>query len=238
MSEERVIFLDKILNELKSLEYVINTSKEKDVLPFSFINDAFLKTQYIARLLKDLEALQIGEMRSEIEKLTRYTIKLENERNEGVAVIEDLREQLKKKEREVEEVVGKSNEEDVKEEFVLDDIVINTESRSDDDFAKGFEFPVYTNCSASDVQKREHIQTEKKEVLMDEMKRSLSINDRFLFQRELFKNSRAEMDELFNKVYSFETYDEAEDYLRGNMQWDFDSEVVKDFMRVISNSFK
>lgn len=238
MSEERVIYLDKILDELKSLEGVINTSKEKDVLPFSFISDAFLKTQGIARLLKDLEALQIGEMRSEIEKLTRYTVQLENERAKDAVLIEDLREQILSKEKEVEEVVSENGGEEVKEEFVLDDIVVNPESRFDNDYAKGLEFPVYSNSSVNYVQKRDPIQTGKKEVLMDEMRRSLSINDRFLFQRELFNNSRAEMDDLFNKVYSLKTYEEAEDYLKSNMKWDFESEVVKDFMRVIRNSFK
>lgn len=71
-----------------------------------------------------------------------------------------------------------------------------------------------------------------------DLKRGISLNDRFLFQRELFNNDRHEMNNLMITLNAFDNYDSADDYLRKSMQWNFDDPVVKDFLRVIKKGFE
>ena len=70
-----------------------------------------------------------------------------------------------------------------------------------------------------------------------DLKRGLSLNDRFQFQRELFHNKREEMNGVMIRLNAFETYEKAEEYLKEKMEWDFDAPVVLDFLRVIKKGF-
>lgn len=71
-----------------------------------------------------------------------------------------------------------------------------------------------------------------------DLKRGISLNDRFLFQRELFNNDRHEMNNVMMKLNAFDDYISAEDYLRETTRWNFDDLVVKDFLRVIKKGFE
>ena len=71
-----------------------------------------------------------------------------------------------------------------------------------------------------------------------DIKRGVSLNDRFLFQRELFNNNRNEMNNTLDKLNSLSTYEEAEEYIRDNYSWDFDSQIVSDFLLVVKKGFK
>ncbi len=70
-----------------------------------------------------------------------------------------------------------------------------------------------------------------------DLKRSISLNDRFLFQRELFHNNREEMNQMMIRLNAFDTFDQAESYLREHRSWDFDTPVVEDFLKVIKKGF-
>lgn len=71
-----------------------------------------------------------------------------------------------------------------------------------------------------------------------DLKRSISLNDRFLFQRELFHNDRNEMNKVMISLNAFETFDRAENYLRETRSWDFEDQTVKDFLRIIQKGFE
>jgi hypothetical protein len=70
-----------------------------------------------------------------------------------------------------------------------------------------------------------------------DLQRGISLNDRFLFQRELFHNNREEMNGVMIRLGAFESYEKAEEYLRARMDWDFDQPVVQDFLRLIKKGF-
>jgi len=71
-----------------------------------------------------------------------------------------------------------------------------------------------------------------------DLKRGISLNDRFLFQRELFNNNRQNMNESMDKLSSFDSYEQAEDFLRNSKTWDFEDSIVLDFLTVIKKGFK
>lgn len=66
--------------------------------------------------------------------------------------------------------------------------------------------------------------------------KSLTINDRFRFRRELFAGDDAAMSEAINRISEMDTLSEADDYL-SSMPWESDSEAVSEFMTILSNHF-
>lgn len=66
--------------------------------------------------------------------------------------------------------------------------------------------------------------------------KSLTINDRFRFRRELFAGDDAAMSEAINRISEMGTLSEADDYL-SSMPWESDSEAVSEFMTILSNHF-
>ena len=73
---------------------------------------------------------------------------------------------------------------------------------------------------------------------IQDVKRSISLNDRFLFQRELFDNNRDAMNAMLTKLQSFSSLDLAESYLERNTNWDFRDETVDKFLQMLKDSFK
>jgi hypothetical protein len=70
-----------------------------------------------------------------------------------------------------------------------------------------------------------------------DLKRGISLNDRFLFQRELFGNDPQKMSEAMHMLGTFTTYEEAEAYAQATYPWDFDDPTVGEFLQVIRKGF-
>ena len=68
--------------------------------------------------------------------------------------------------------------------------------------------------------------------------RSISLNDRFLFQRELFDNNREAMTTMLSKLQSFSSLDLAKSYLERNTTWDFRDDTVDKFLQMLKDSFR
>ena len=65
-----------------------------------------------------------------------------------------------------------------------------------------------------------------------------SINDRFLYSRELFGGRVADFEAALKEVASMESFEEAEEYLTSEWGLDPESQTVADFLAVISNYFE
>lgn len=66
---------------------------------------------------------------------------------------------------------------------------------------------------------------------------SISLGDRFRFQRELFSNNGEEMMQAFHDLNAMNTIDEASAYLKKHFDWDMENESVKDFYTVLNRKF-
>ena len=87
------------------------------------------------------------------------------------------------------------------------------------------EVPSYTVHRASSVNERR-----------PDLWKSLTINDRFRFRRELFAGDDAAMSEAINRLSQMDSLSEADAYL-STMPWESDSEAVGEFMTILSNHF-
>lgn len=73
--------------------------------------------------------------------------------------------------------------------------------------------------------------------LSRDLHKAFSLNDRFRYRRELFANNDVEMNDTLNLVESMQSFEEAEDFFYGDLEWDKESPEVIDFMNVIKNHF-
>ena len=73
--------------------------------------------------------------------------------------------------------------------------------------------------------------------MVKDLHHAFSLNDRFRYRRELFGNSDQVMEETLNHIESMATFDEAENYFYNNLEWEYDSPEVADFMVIIKNYF-
>lgn len=71
-----------------------------------------------------------------------------------------------------------------------------------------------------------------------ELRRALSLNDRFRFRRELFGNSDIRMTETLALLDTMEGYAEAREYLTEDLGWDAEEPVVQEFLVLVENHFK
>ncbi len=70
-----------------------------------------------------------------------------------------------------------------------------------------------------------------------DISKAFTLNDRFRFRRELFRNSDDEFRETLEAIGSMADMDEAEDYFFNDLCWDSSDPVVKEFMAIVAKHF-
>lgn len=71
---------------------------------------------------------------------------------------------------------------------------------------------------------------------VSDIRKAFTINDRFRFRRELFAGDDSAFMAVLDNLAKCSTLAEADEYLAG-MPWDRDSDVIAEFMAVVSNHF-
>lgn len=71
-----------------------------------------------------------------------------------------------------------------------------------------------------------------------ELRKALSLNDRFRFRRELFGNSDINMNDTLNLIDTMNDYNEACEYLMQDLGWSIDEPVVQEFLKLVELHFK
>ena len=266
MSENKNIYLDKLLSELKYLEESILEIRKSDSMPFSFFRETFKRTQEISHLLHKLEFMQVDDMKNQMEKLVFFLSESEKKgkvqenelkkaRENELELIKDLE---KEKSREIEQphqqviktpiIEEKEHKEENKYEEKIELLPVEEQIQNQHVYAEGFVLPEYRNPNSNELvvpvsnQKNDNELVVPKSVnapihIID-IKRGVSLNDRFLFQRELFNNNRNVMNGTLEKLNSFNSYEEAEIYIKDNFSWDFENQMVNDFLSAVKKGFK
>ncbi len=208
--EKKNEYIDRLLQNLQSLEAKVSAIKQDESVSFSFFRDAFQKGQEVMRLLHELEMFQIEGMKHQMEKLVLFLSESK----------------LRKPEEEVKAVDARKNA-----------------------YAEGIALPTYTNPGNTEP-KKEEASEEFSGVIRSvndviqapppklDVKRGLSLNDRFYFQRELFDNDREAMNAMMIRLNAFDNYGDTERYLREKTSWDFKDERVKSFLELLKKGFE
>ncbi len=92
--------------------------------------------------------------------------------------------------------------------------------------------PVETDADARDVADAAAGKTQRGDI-----RKMLTLNDKFLFRRELFNGSDAELNDTLDLIASMDSLHEAEEYLYDDLQLDPENESVRDFMNILTTYF-
>lgn len=71
----------------------------------------------------------------------------------------------------------------------------------------------------------------------DTAKPAFCLNDRFRFKRTIFGGDADGFNDAMDRLATFESFEEAEEYFYGNLDLDPEDEDVTDFMTIIRNYF-
>ena len=63
------------------------------------------------------------------------------------------------------------------------------------------------------------------------------MNDRFRFRRELFGISDFRMNETLSLIDAMQSYEEAEDNILNDLNWDVENPDVAEFMKIVQKHF-
>lgn len=224
-------YINRLHSVVQSLETNISAAKQDDSLPFSFFKESFKKSQEITSLIHELEMLQIEDMKSQMERLIRFLSESESKSKQQTAPATPPPPPVAV----AEERNGNSNG--------------HGNGHHNNRPTPTPILPTYTNplaqssAPAPKVEQPQPINHTSIPSVNDvvptpgtkvDVKRRLSLNDRFFFQRELFANDREAMNAMMVKLNTLDTIEEMEEYLRANTTWDFESENVKSFLEIFS----
>jgi hypothetical protein len=70
-----------------------------------------------------------------------------------------------------------------------------------------------------------------------DLKKSLSLNDRFRFQRDLFDNNIELMDNTLSDLNNFSSFQETMDYLQSYFAWNWEDESAQAFKELLEKRF-
>ena len=249
--------IEELLNNIRNLESRVAAAADNETLSFSFFKDAFQRIQELMKLLHELEMQQIEDMKVQMEKLVQFLSETENNKKTAEAVTEVDSTSPEK------EVVSADDSVLMEEESTESPMVDESrEKKRYNPLAEGVALPIYINPEEKDrpktvtpppsPEKSLNVTTtstisemENTPSLNDlhqvstapiEVKRSLSLNDRFFYQRELFDNNREAMSAVMNELNKLQTMEEVEEYLRENRSWDFENEHVKSFLELLGKT--
>lgn len=72
---------------------------------------------------------------------------------------------------------------------------------------------------------------------LSDLRKAFSLNDRFLYRRELFGGSEEAMNKVIAILNSKESFKESVDFLDEKLHWDFSDPTVKDFVKILEIRF-
>jgi hypothetical protein len=73
---------------------------------------------------------------------------------------------------------------------------------------------------------------------IDDIKKAIGINDRFLYQRELFGNNSDLMNQTIGELNAMDSFREAQGFIAANFNWDEHDDTTISFMNLVRRKFK
>ncbi|NPA35952.1 MAG: hypothetical protein GXO47_03780 [Chlorobi bacterium] len=72
---------------------------------------------------------------------------------------------------------------------------------------------------------------------VDDVRKAMGINDRFLFQRELFNGNNKLFEHTLDQLNDMSSFDDARRFLESNFNWDMESDVTASFFKMVKRRF-
>lgn len=213
--------VDNLLTHLRELEQLVSGLRDKDV-PVSFFGESFELIQAVSRSVYRIEQSRVSA--------------LETRLNEHRSCIAEISARLKEEEQKVKELTL-TKEGIAEEKNPLPEPVAapTPEVKEEPKAAPQEELKIgipkveekYTP-SLKDTLERKFV---------TDLRKSFSLNDRFLFKKELFGGDDQRMNTVIDRLNQLTALEEAMAYLQTEMNWDFKSSAVAAFISHLEKRF-
>ena len=201
--------IDELTKQIHDLEKMISIVRETDIIPLSFFSSSVDLLNQLKTSIYEIERIQFDRMQKHLKQTEK-------------SVSEDLEESPT----ECTELVECTEKEPVVEKTITAPIPEPKETIAPKSVER---VPISDNkVFLSDVIIKEKL---------TDFRKSLGLNERFMFQREIFQNNADKMNQALEMLNSFDNLSEALNYLNSNYPIQWESEAGTTFRELLEKRF-
>lgn len=226
--------VDTLLDNVRALQSLVIDVRDKEALPPSFFGQAFELAGMIINQLREIEQERIDLLEKALEK--------------KITGIEEIAVRIKAEEERIQKVIS---EKEAHTPVAPAEPVSSTHPEEQQEpveqppvacVAKEKEQPTLHQESVVSTPKQEEKHgLSLKEMLekktLSDFRKSFSLNDRFLFKKELFGGDEVKMTKVIGDLNEMSSMQEAMDYIQSELSWDKDNPYVEDFLSRLEKRF-
>lgn len=230
--------IDAVLSDIKGIENIVKRFKENESIPKIELDLALEKIRKLYDILLMLEDSTIETEIVEPVKQKKVDIEEELESKlesiePDVNVTDDSINSYE--EYENEDVILEETSDDLKKqepEYELEPMEETVSTVSDK-----FQNTQYRNESIGEKSSKTVVSSKLQSIPIADINKAIGINDKFLFTKELFNSNPKAYKQTIDELNKAESYTFALNYLESTFDWDFESDVVTDFIDIIKRKF-
>ncbi|MGM9758707.1 MAG: hypothetical protein ACI30I_01155 [Parabacteroides sp.] len=208
---------DQILADIRHLEQRVSEQQGADSFPASFFSQTFSLSHRIITELHQLEALQIEQLRLQMEEHQRLIDSLPHTAPASQPSVPVQATEP------VVTIPAEPAPEPVQPEQPVQP---QPETPVSEPVAVTREMP--SGISLNEVIERKNL---------SDFRKAFSLNDRFRFRRELFGGNEERMNQAIADLNGMHTFEESLSYLQNQLHWNPDEEAVADFIQLLEKRF-
>lgn len=225
-NKEKLELLTGYINKLTKLTESIY---EREIYPVSFFSQAYDVTSRIQDALHQIEIDQIELFERQMK-----------EHQEQIQNIQNLKKKAELSEQSIPPPLSESATNDniaptEYEMYPVPALALETNIEEENqDEQTTLQIPV-TEKLLTEV---EYTDKKTMEKTLPDIRKTLRLNDRFRFCRELFSSDESLMNRTFSALNSLDSYNSSISYIKENFDWSPEDEVVSEFMEIVEKRFE
>lgn len=263
---EKEALIDIILNDLKEVSTLLSTFKGKNEINNAFINLTRTKIANINEELSLLEQLNkqseikknpepevkpniSGSLREDLEAIANSSKSIISEEAEGLkenyvqqeekipeTKNEDITQVIEEKET---EPVADKTEKKHKPNKEIEGKHLKKERKTDKTTVLGEQIKKDSRSVNETIATKKENQEDIKQIgkPVSDVRKAFGLNDRFLYQRELFNGNIDLFNQIMDQINQLDSYENAVKFLQSNFKWEQNSEITESFYKNIKRRF-
>lgn len=205
--------IDIILNDIKELYEMVKGLREEENIPRFIIK---LTDGKVEKIKNGLNRLSVSE--------NNPTVQTENKTVQPDTIDQPIETMASTEPLQTEDIT-KNNIPEISEPVAVPEI--KTEETPQSILVKEKIVSSQTEILNESIEKR----------LIVDVRKALSLNDRFRFQRELFNNDAQYMNRTLDQIGSYTQLADVLDYLKETFHWDKENTHATDFIKIVIKKF-
>ena len=240
--------LKQIVSNLQILIDLTNSMTDSEMYPVSFFSQAFDLMQKVQTDIHVLEANQVDMFATQMKKHQALILSIHQQMRNIVPEKEKMDKKpdkppvtevpvstTKPAEEPVKQPDKPATEAPVQKVKPIEDAIIRPSTPASITKETEVNVPTPPSQVAANAPRSVNDLIEKKK--LSDLRKAFSLNDRFLYRRELFGGSEDAMNKVIAILNNKATFTESVDFLEEKLHWDFSNPTVKNFVKILEIRF-